>query len=216
MTPVTQTILDGRSGNCLAAAVCSVFDCPDRLDELTAHLASRGPVFQFDQLRSWLRAELGMTCSYETSWIADLTQLPPSSRPPHPYRVAAVDGAVAGAHHAVVEHAGEIVWCPNPSRHGMKKSPKAMIQFYDLNYSYVEAIGRNPGEGRQVSHIYVDDGSGDLEPLCRWGWNRSDGKGFSIFRGHRGGKGLCRVCARRMAAGEVQGPGPSNRKTKWI
>lgn len=94
--------------------------------------------------------------------------------------------------------------------------------------TYVEAIGRNPGEEKQHSHLYVEINepasaivglgtrTGYL-PMCRKGWNRSDGAGFSIFRGHRGARGLCKVCARRAAANL---PGieakPGSHKTKWL
>lgn len=95
---------------------------------------------------------------------------------------------------------------------------------------YVEAIGRNPGEENQHSHLYVEVSeptdvaamvglgarTGYL-PMCRYGWNRSDGEGFSIFRGHRGGRGLCKICEKRRAAGL---PGveavPGSHKTKWM
>jgi hypothetical protein len=38
-------------------------------------------------------------------------------------------------------------------------------------------------------------------PMCRYGWNRSDGERFSILRGHGGSKGLCKICQRRERAG---------------
>lgn len=95
---------------------------------------------------------------------------------------------------------------------------------------YVEAIGRNPGEERQHSHLYVSVGpptdvaalaglgarTGYL-PMCRYGWNRSDGAGFSILRGHRGARGLCKVCDRRRERG-LPGIGakPGSHKTKWL
>lgn len=93
---------------------------------------------------------------------------------------------------------------------------------------YVEAIGRNPGEEKQHSHLYVEInesppaiiGLGTRRgylPMCRKGWNRSNGEGFSIFRGHTGARGLCKVCARRAAANL---PGveakPRSHKTKWL
>jgi hypothetical protein len=82
--------------------------------------------------------------------------------------------------------------------------------------AYVEAIGRNPGEERQHSHLYaVIDG--DYTPMCRYGWNRSDGEGFSIFRGHRGAKGLCGICDRRRVSGLAPVHSvPGSHKTKWL
>lgn len=99
-----------------------------------------------------------------------------------------------------------------------------------MSANYVEGIGRNPGEEKQHSHLYVEVGeptdvaaltglgarTGYL-PMCRHGWNRSNGAGFSIFRGHRGDRGLCKVCEKRRGAGL---PGieakPDSHKTKWI
>lgn len=81
---------------------------------------------------------------------------------------------------------------------------------------YVEAIGRNPGEDKNHSHLYAEDGDSYL-PMCTYGWNRSNGEAFSIFRGHRGGRGLCARCAARRAAGlpPVEARAGSH-KTKWL
>lgn len=81
---------------------------------------------------------------------------------------------------------------------------------------YVEAIGRNEGEELGRSHLYLEMKVGYL-PMCRFGWNRSDGASFSIFRGHTGRLGLCKICQRRAAANlpgvpAVQG----SHKTKWL
>lgn len=83
--------------------------------------------------------------------------------------------------------------------------------------AYVEAIGRNRGEELQHSHLYAVMDDGDYLPMCRYGWNRSDGAAFSIFRGWSGARGLCRVCQRRSAAGlpPVESRSGSH-KTKWI
>jgi len=92
---------------------------------------------------------------------------------------------------------------------------------------YVEAIGRNPGEEKQHSHLYLETRIPDPEeptltitdylPMCRKGWNRSNGESFSIFRGHRGARGLCKVCSKRAAKGL---PGieakENSHETKWL
>lgn len=83
---------------------------------------------------------------------------------------------------------------------------------------YIEAVGRNVAEMEGHSHLYTIDTNGLPElPMCRYGWNRSDGERFSILRGWRGGRGLCRICERRAEAGL---PGveckPGSHKTKWI
>lgn len=79
---------------------------------------------------------------------------------------------------------------------------------------YVEAIGRNPGEDRQHSHLYALP---DYKPMCLYGWNRSDGERLSIFRGHTGARGLCKICERRAALGlpPVEAKSGSHR-TKWL
>lgn len=93
-------------------------------------------------------------------------------------------------------------WCPVSDR---------------LVIHYVEAIGRNPGEEHGRSHLYAENMDGDYTPMCRYGWNRSDGAALSIFRGHRGQRGTCRVCLRRVYRGlpPVEAV-PGSHKTKWI
>lgn len=82
---------------------------------------------------------------------------------------------------------------------------------------YRECIGRNPGEEYGHSHLYQQDDNGDLTPMCRYGWNRSDGAGFSVFRGHRGSKGLCNICHKRSQKGLPPVPAkPGSHKTKWM
>lgn len=81
---------------------------------------------------------------------------------------------------------------------------------------FIEAIGRNPGEEKGRSHLYEDNGD-YYEPMCRHGWNRSNGAAFSIFRGHSGGLGTCKVCQRRKDAGLPSVPAkPGSHKTKWL
>ena len=81
---------------------------------------------------------------------------------------------------------------------------------------YIEAIGRNPGEEHQHSHLYVVDDEYDHIPMCIYGWNRSDGERFSIFRGWSGSKGLCKICQRRAKAGLPPITGNAKHKTKWL
>lgn len=81
---------------------------------------------------------------------------------------------------------------------------------------YCEAIGRNVGEEKGHSHLYYVDKRGNYWPLCMYGWNRSDGERFSIFRGHRGDKGLCKLCAKARDAGSKGLRKPVPHKTKWL
>lgn len=82
-------------------------------------------------------------------------------------------------------------------------------------FRYVEAIGRNEGEELQHSHLYAELSNGDYEPMCLYGWNRSDGQALSIFRGHRGARGCCKTCRKRADAG-LRGVPPTTHKTKWL
>lgn len=81
---------------------------------------------------------------------------------------------------------------------------------------YVEGMDRND-QHTIVSHIYAGPSYHELVgPLCARGWNRSDGDGFSIFRGNRSNKGTCKVCQRRKADGKGPMLNPKPRKTKYI
>lgn len=81
---------------------------------------------------------------------------------------------------------------------------------------YVEAIGRNEGEEKGRSHLYAEV-DGNYMPMCMYGWNRSNGEAFSIFRGHRGAAGLCKVCQKRRDAGLLPVPSKEDsHKTKWL
>ena len=81
---------------------------------------------------------------------------------------------------------------------------------------YVEAIGRNPGEELQHSHLYAELEDHSYLPMCIYGWNRSDGEGFSILRGWSGAKGLCTTCHKRREAGLPPVEDGRGHKTKWI
>ena len=82
-------------------------------------------------------------------------------------------------------------------------------------YTYVEAIGRNPGEELGRSHLYRVEGT-EYTPMCEWGWNRSDGMSFSISRGWRGYRGLCGLCSRNAGKGALPVYEPKGHPIKWI
>lgn len=84
----------------------------------------------------------------------------------------------------------------------------------EIRKQYIEAIGRNTGEEKQHSHLYEVTKDGYL-PMCMYGWNRSDGFGFSIFRGWAGKRGTCKTCQRR-ADQNLSGIEPIKHKTKWL
>lgn len=80
---------------------------------------------------------------------------------------------------------------------------------------YVEGADRNNPDAVR-SHVYTGPGFRDLRgPLCRYGWNRSDGQSFSILRGYVSSRGTCKSCERRMAAGRGPVP-PTAHPTKWL
>jgi len=80
---------------------------------------------------------------------------------------------------------------------------------------YIIGMGRNPGEDKLVTHLYKGNFSNPGLPMCRRGWNRSDGFAYSIFRGNTSKAGICRICLKR-ALKEKDGVDPKKRKTKWI
>ena len=67
-----------------------------------------------------------------------------------------------------------------------------------------------------LSHTYAEVENGDLYPMCGYGWNRSDGERFSIFRGSYGTEGDCRLCRNNLRAGKPPRTEPFPHKTKWL
>lgn len=68
---------------------------------------------------------------------------------------------------------------------------------------YITGLGRANNDYGLLdeTHVYeIVDGS--YRPLCKRGFNRDFGYGFSIFRGNVGELGVCEVCARREASGK--------------
>ncbi|WP_314712950.1 hypothetical protein [Sphingobium yanoikuyae] len=55
-----------------------------------------------------------------------------------------------------------------------------------------------------------------LWPMCGYGWNRSDGHRFSIFRGSPGTEGDCKLCRKNVAAGKPPVVDGFPHKTKWL
>jgi hypothetical protein len=81
-------------------------------------------------------------------------------------------------------------------------------------------IGYRAGECRNsphaLSHTYAMTDDNGLWPMCGYGWNRSDGEAFSIFRGSPGTEGDCKVCARNVAAGKPPVTNGFPHKTRWL
>lgn len=71
-------------------------------------------------------------------------------------------------------------------------------------------------DDRALSHTYADMSDGSLLPMCGYGWNRSDGERFSIFRGSPGTQGDCKLCAKNVAAGRAPVADGFPHKTRWL
>lgn len=75
--------------------------------------------------------------------------------------------------------------------------------------------GQCRNDDNALMHTYVETSEG-LFPMCGYGWNRSDGTRFSIFRGSPGTTGDCKICARRIAAGLPPVMDGFPHKTRWL
>ncbi len=87
-----------------------------------------------------------------------------------------------------------------------------------------EVVGYRAGSCRnataygihRASHTYAMMADGELWPMCGYGWNRSDGRRFSIFRDAPGTEGSCKLCRRNVAAGKPPIFDGFPHKTKWL
>lgn len=65
---------------------------------------------------------------------------------------------------------------------------------------YIIGLGRdNPPP--KVAHLYKGEFDDPGLPMCRYGWNRDDGRSYSIWRGNFGERGVCKICLRRAKKG---------------
>ncbi len=76
--------------------------------------------------------------------------------------------------------------------------------------------GQDRNNERALSHTYAMTQAGGLWPMCGYGWNRSGGHRFSIFRGSPGTEGDCRLCRRNIEAGKRPVHDGFPHKTKWL
>ena len=76
--------------------------------------------------------------------------------------------------------------------------------------------GQCRNDERALSHTYAIMADGELWPMCGYGWNRSDGDAFSIFRGAPGTEGDCKLCRRNVAAGRAPVFDGFQHKTRWL
>lgn len=76
--------------------------------------------------------------------------------------------------------------------------------------------GQCRNNDRALSHTYAEMKNGDLWPMCDYGWNRSNGNRFSIFRGTPGSEGDCKICARRLRLKLPPVTQAFAHKTRWF
>jgi hypothetical protein len=69
---------------------------------------------------------------------------------------------------------------------------------------------------RALSHTYAEMSDGELWPMCGYGWNRSNGRRFSIFRGSPDTEGDCKVCARNVEQNKPPLTEGFEHKTRWL
>lgn len=80
---------------------------------------------------------------------------------------------------------------------------------------YIIAADRNNPDAVRA-HLYAQMDDGDLWPMCGYGWNRSDGQGFSILRGNGSARGECAICQRRADANLPPIMDGFPHPTRWI
>lgn len=76
--------------------------------------------------------------------------------------------------------------------------------------------GQCRNDEKAMSHTYALTAAGHYWPMCDFGWNRSNGKRFSIFRGSVGTEGDCKLCAQNVAAGKRPIVRARTHKTRWL
>lgn len=76
--------------------------------------------------------------------------------------------------------------------------------------------GHDRNNERALSHTYAETAAGKLWPMCGYGWNRSNGKGFSILRGAPGTEGDCLLCRKAVAEGKRPTTRGITHKTRWL
>jgi hypothetical protein len=75
--------------------------------------------------------------------------------------------------------------------------------------------GQDRNNEHALSHTYAETKDG-LFPMCGYGWNRSNGHGFSIFRGSAGSEGDCKLCQKRLWSGKPPVIKGFGHKTRWL
>lgn len=89
-----------------------------------------------------------------------------------------------------------------------------MTELKEMKIHYYRS-GTDRNEERALSHTYAETDQG-LFPMCGYGWNRSNGTAFSIFRGSPGTHGDCKLCQKNVQTGKTPVKDGFKHKTKWI
>jgi len=67
---------------------------------------------------------------------------------------------------------------------------------------YITGQSRDHSDDHKVTHLYKGDYDKPDGPMCKRGWNRDNGTGYSIWRGNISKGGLCSICLRRATQGK--------------
>lgn len=76
-------------------------------------------------------------------------------------------------------------------------------------------MGQDRNEKNALTHTYEETEDG-LFPMCGYGWNRSNGHSFSIFRGSLDTEGECRTCRKNVKLDKPAVRDGFKHKTKWL
>lgn len=87
------------------------------------------------------------------------------------------------------------------------KTRHPSIEFYQS--------GQDRNDKYALTHTYAMY-NGDIWPMCGYGWNRSNGENFSIFRNQPGTEGKCKLCQRNLRTGKLPLVNGFPHKTKWL
>ena len=83
------------------------------------------------------------------------------------------------------------------------------------NKEYIPGMDRSEDGYKNKTHLYEGPFSDLGKPMCKYGWHRSDGEGYSVFRNNISQAGICTLCLKRAEA-NLPGVDPWPHKTKWI
>lgn len=76
--------------------------------------------------------------------------------------------------------------------------------------------GQCRNDDNSLTHTYAEMQDGNLWPMCGYGWNRSGGERFSIFRGPPDSEGDCLICRKRVLQNLPPVMVGIHRKTRWM